>query len=449
MTIDEFARDIRAKKTTAVAMLDRCLQRIEADNARLNAFILVTADEARREAKRADEELAAGEDRGPLHGVPVSIKDLFDVRGTATTAASHVRDGHIATEDAPAISRLRRAGAVIIGKTNLHEFAFGTTNEDSGYGPARHPDDPTRSPGGSSGGSAVSLASGMALATLGTDTGGSIRIPAALCGTVGLKPSLGELTTDGVVPLSRTMDHVGPLTATVSDAWHMFHALRGDTRLKPLVPSAVERLRFAIPRSYFCDLLDAEVRQAFASSVDALRSAGATVEDVEIPSARFIATVYVHLVFGDAAPYHAAALETMPDRYTAPVRMRLEMARYVLAEDYTRALEGRAQLAREVDRALSGFHALILPTVPIPAPKIGANTVDIDGVKEPVRNAMLRLTQLFNITGHPAISLPCGRTAGGLPCGVQIAGTRGQTDQLLHIAAGVERVLGTPRIVRP
>jgi aspartyl-tRNA(Asn)/glutamyl-tRNA(Gln) amidotransferase subunit A len=448
LTIDEFARDIRAKKTTAAAMLDRCLQRIEAENGTLNAFILVTGDEARREAKRADQELAAGEDRGPLHGVPVSIKDLFDVRGTATTAASRVRDGHIASGDAPAISRLRRAGAVIIGKTNLHEFAFGTTNEDSGYGPARHPDDPTRSPGGSSGGSAVSLASGMALATLGTDTGGSIRIPAALCGTVGLKPSLGELTTDGVVPLSRTMDHVGPLTATVSDAWHVFHALRGDTRLKPLVPSAVERLRFAIPRAYFCDLLDAEVRQTFAASVDALRSAGATVEDVEIPSARFIATVYVHLVFGDAAPYHAAALDTMPERYTAPVRMRLEMARYVLAEDYTRALEGRAQLAREVDRALSGFNALILPTVPIPAPKIGAATVDIDGVKEPVRNVMLRLTQLFNITGHPAISLPCGRTAAGLPCGLQLAGTRGQTDQLLHVAAGVERVLATGRSAR-
>lgn len=446
MTIDEFARSVRAKETTAAAVLERCLQRIEAENERLNAFILVTADEARRAARQADEELAAGEDRGPLHGVPISIKDLFDVRGTPTTAGSRVRDGHVAAADAPAITRLRRAGAVIIGKTNLHEFAFGTTNEDSGYGPARHPDDPTRSPGGSSGGSAASLASGMALATLGTDTGGSIRIPAAICGTVGLKPSLGELSTAGVVPLSRTLDHVGPLTATVSDAWHVFHALRGDTSLKPLVPSAVARLRFAIPRAYFCDLLDTDVRRAFDASVDALRSAGATVEDVDIPSARFVATVYVHLVFGDAAPYHAAALETMPERYTTPVRMRLEMARYVLAEDYTRALEGRAQLGREVDRALSGYDALLLPTVPIPAPKIGATTVDFDGVKEPVRNVMLRLTQLFNITGHPAISLPCGRTAAGLPCGLQLAGTRGQTDQLLHVAAGVEPFVRSVRL---
>jgi aspartyl-tRNA(Asn)/glutamyl-tRNA(Gln) amidotransferase subunit A len=406
------------------------------------------ADEARREARRADQELAVGEDRGPLHGVPISIKDLFDITDTPTTAASRVRDGHVANSDATVITRLRRAGAVLIGKTNLHEFAFGTTNEDSGYGPARNPIDPTRSPGGSSGGSAASLVAGMALATLGTDTGGSIRIPAAVCGTVGLKPSYGELPTDGVVPLSRTMDHVGPLTFTVADAWHVFHALRGDTSLKPFAPSAAGPLRFGLPRKYFCDLLDGDVRQAFDASVDALRSAGATVHDVEIPNARFTATIYVHIVFGDAAPYHAAALEKMPERYTTPVRLRLEMARYVLAEDYTRALEGREALRREVDAALSGYDALMLPTVPIPAPPIGASTVDINGSREPIRNVMLRLTQLFNITGHPAISLPCGKTSAGLPCGLQLVGTRRQTDQLLHVAGAVERVLGGTNVRR-
>src|SRR5258708_1105970 len=196
--------------------------------------------------------------------------------------------------DALLISRLRRAGAVIIGKTNLHEFAFGTTNDDSAFGPARNPHDQTRSPGGSSGGSAVSLVSGMALATLGTDTGGSIRIPAAICGTVGLKPSYGELPTDGVIPLSRTLDHVGPLTLTVTDARPVFRGLRGDTHLRPLVPSAVDRLRFAVPRPYFCDVLDGDVRRLFDASLDAIRAMGATIDDVEIPSARFIATVYLH-----------------------------------------------------------------------------------------------------------------------------------------------------------
>ena len=186
-TIDAFGRQLRTGKTSAAEAVEGCLRRIAADNPRLNAFILVMADEARRAAKEADEELAAGTDRGPLHGVPISIKDLFDIKGAPTTAASRVREGHVAAADAHAITHLRQAGAVLIGKTNLHEFAFGTTNEDSAFGPARNPHDVTRSPGGSSGGSAVSVVAGMALATLGTDTGGSIRIPAAACGIVGLE----------------------------------------------------------------------------------------------------------------------------------------------------------------------------------------------------------------------------------------------------------------------
>ncbi len=441
MTVDEFGRLLRERRITAARVTESCLHRIASDNHSLNAFILVMADAARQQAAEADRELAAGTDRGPLHGVPISIKDLFDIQGTATTAASRVRDGHVAVYDAPIIARLRQAGAVIIGKTNLHEFAFGTTNEDSAFGPTRHPLDRSRSSGGSSGGSAVSVASGMALATLGTDTGGSIRIPAALCGTVGLKPSYGELSTDGVVPLSRTLDHVGPLTSTVTDAWHVFHALRGDTRIGPLEPARIETLRFGIPRAYFCAILDDDVRRAFDASVDALRDAGATTVDVEIASARLIAPIYLHIVFGDAAAYHAHTLETMPERYTAPVRLRLEMARYVLAEDYVRALQGRDVLRREVDAALSGVSALLLPTVPIPAPPLGAHSVQVGPTQEPVRNVMLRLTQLFNLTGHPAISLPCGRTPVGLPIGLQAVGTLGQTDALLHTARSIERVL--------
>ena len=222
LTIDEFGHRLRARELTAEQVTDACLRRIEEDNPRLNAFILVMADAARHQAREADRELAAGRDRGPLHGVPISIKDLIDVAGTPTTAASRVREGHVATHDAPVIVALREAGAVIIGKTNLHEFAFGTTNEESAFGPARNPHDDSRSPGGSSGGSAASVAAGMALATLGTDTGGSIRIPAAACGIVGLKPRHGEVSTDGVVPLSHRLDHVGPLARTVTDAWLVY-----------------------------------------------------------------------------------------------------------------------------------------------------------------------------------------------------------------------------------
>jgi aspartyl-tRNA(Asn)/glutamyl-tRNA(Gln) amidotransferase subunit A len=427
---------------TAAEITEVCLRRIEAENPRLNAFILVMAGEARRQAQEADRELAAGRDRGPLHGVPVSIKDLFDVAGTPTTAASKVRDGHVARSDASAIARLRNAGAVLIGKTNLHEFAFGTTNEESAYGPARNPHDPLRSPGGSSGGSAASVAAGMALASLGTDTGGSIRIPAAACGTVGLKPTYGEIPTDGAVPLSRTLDHVGPIALTVTDAAHLFHALRGVASAEMPVAPPAGRLRLRVPRQYFCDLLDDEVRARFEASLDVLRSGGATIEEIEIPHAAVTAAVYLHISFPEAAAYHADTLEAMPERYTAPVRLRLEMARHVLAEDYVRALDGREVLRREVNQALSDSTALILPTLPIPAPPIGANSVQVGTTRQPVRNMMLRLTQLFNLTGHPALSLPCGVTASGLPCGLQLVGRLGETDRLLDVGRSVELALG-------
>jgi aspartyl-tRNA(Asn)/glutamyl-tRNA(Gln) amidotransferase subunit A len=399
------------------------------------------ADEARRMAREADAELAAGRDRGPLHGVPISIKDIVDVRGVATTAASRVRDGHVAAADAPAITYLRHAGAIVIGKTNLHEFAFGTTNEDSAFGPARNPHDPSRSPGGSSGGSAASVASGMALASLGTDTGGSIRIPAAVCGIVGLKPTYGEVSVDGVVPLSRTLDHVGPLAQNVTDAWYLFHALLGRPAARPLSAAPLTSLRLGVLRRHFCEVLDEGVRASFEQALQGLRRAGARLEEVEIKHADSIAPVYLHIVLGDAAAFHAATLDSMPDRYTTPVRLRLEMGRHILAEDYVRALNGRDTLRRETDAALLGYDALVLPSVPIPAPPIGATHVRIGTVDEPVRNLMLRLTQLFDLTGHPAISLPIAPTPAGLPCAIQLAGARGHTDSLLNVALAVEHAV--------
>jgi aspartyl-tRNA(Asn)/glutamyl-tRNA(Gln) amidotransferase subunit A len=441
MTIEQFGRRFRARELTAVRVTEGCLRRIEADNPELNAFITVTADEALRQAREADQELAAGTDRGPLHGVPISIKDLFDVRGVPTTAGSRVREGHVAERDAPAIAHLRQAGAVFVGKTNLHEFAFGTTNEDSAFGLARNPHDRSRSPGGSSGGSAISVAAGMALATIGTDTGGSIRIPAAACGIVGLKPALGELPIDGVVPLSRTLDHIGPLAQTVTDAALVYHALMGDVSARPPAPMPIHGLRLGVPRRYFCDLLDDEVRARFEEALERLRVAGAQIDEVEIHHAAEIAPVYLHLVMADAAAYHAATLESMPEKYTPNVRLRLEMGRYVLGEDYVRALAGRVRIGREVDAALAQHDALILPSLPIPAPVLGATTVQVGAVTEPVRNLMLRLTQPFNITGHPAIALPSGLTANKLPCSVQLVGRRAQTDALLRVALASESLI--------
>lgn len=436
ITIEEFGRRLRAGEITAEHVTDQCLRRIEAENQRLNAFILVMADEARRQAREADRELAAGQDRGPLHGVPISIKDLIDVRGVSTTAASRVREGHVAECDAPAIAHLRKAGAVFVGKTNLHEFAFGTTSDESAFGPSRNPHDVNRSPGGSSGGSAASVASHMALATIGTDTGGSIRIPAAACGTVGFKPAYGEVPAEGVVPLSPRLDHVGPLAQTVFDAWLVYRGLTGGSTAKPPAPMPVSGLRLAVLRRYFCDLLDDEVRARFEEALTRLRAAGARIDEVEIRHAADTPPVYLHIVLADAAAYHAPTLERMPERYTKPVRLRLEMGRYVLAEDLVRALAGREILCREVDAALANHDALVLPTLAIPAPPIGAATLQVGGATEPVRNVMLRLTQLFNLSGHAAVALPAGRTSAGLPCSVQLVGA--QTESLFRVALGCE-----------
>jgi aspartyl-tRNA(Asn)/glutamyl-tRNA(Gln) amidotransferase subunit A len=439
-TVVALARAFRDGTTTAETVTERCLDTIAARDPAINAFITVLAEPARRQARAADRALAAGDDRGPLHGVPVSLKDLLDLRGTPTTAASRVRRSHVATADAPAVARLRAAGAVFVGKTNLHEFAFGTTNEDSAYGPVRHPLDLRRSPGGSSGGSAASILAGMAAASIGTDTGGSIRIPSAACGLVGLKPSLGVVPTDGVVPLSPTMDHVGPLCQSVEDAAVLFSLLRGAPVAAATGPP-LDRVRLGVPREYFLARLDAGVARAFDDACDRLRRAGVTLEDVRIPHANDIPPIYLHIVLAEAAACHESTLDQQPGDYTPAVRVRLEMGRYVLGEDYARALRGRQVLQREVGAALDGRSALLLPTLPVPATPLGADTVPMGEAEEPVRAATLRLTQLFNLTGHPAISLPCGRTPEGLPVGAQLAGHDGETDELLAVAHALEPVL--------
>jgi aspartyl-tRNA(Asn)/glutamyl-tRNA(Gln) amidotransferase subunit A len=444
MTIEEFGKRLRARAITSEQATNECLTRIEADNPALNAFILVMADEARAQARALDAEFAAGKDRGPLHGVPVSIKDIFDVRGTATTAASKVREGHVAERDAPAIAHLRQAGAVFVGKTNLHEFAFGTTGDETAFGAIRNPLDLSRSAGGSSSGAAVALVEGMCYGSVGTDTGGSIRIPAAACGVTGLKPTSGEISTEGVVALSATLDHVGPLAGSVTDAALLYYAmLDGDARIDRVPQPAPDPLWLAAPGPYFLDVLDGDVRRLFGAARAALERAGHSIADVAIAHADRIADVYLHIVLPEAAWYHAPMLKEHADKYSPAVRLRLEMGGYLLAEDYLRAMHARTALRRAVDRALEGVDALILPAMAIGAPPLGAASVDVDGRKEPVRAVMLRLTQLFNITGHPAIAIPCGRGADGLPRAIQLVGHRGSTERLIQVALAVERQLRT------
>ena len=294
-TIAEVARALRARHTTSEAVTERCLERIAERNPALNAFITVLGDEARAQAREADREMQTGRHRGPLHGVPISLKDLIDLRGMRTTAASRVRQHHIAASDALVTARLREAGAVFVGKTNLHEFALGTTNEDSAFGAVRHPLDPGRSPGGSSGGSAASVLGEMAYASIGTDTGGSIRIPSAACGLVGLKPGFGEIPTDGIVPLSTTLDHVGPICRSAEDAAILYDVLRGAA---PGARAAAARtgMRLGVLRGYFTALLDPQVALAFERACGRLRDEGVALEEIDIPHASDIAPAYLHIV---------------------------------------------------------------------------------------------------------------------------------------------------------
>ena len=440
MTVHGAPRDILAvaqlletRALSPVDVVQGCLARIEARR-ELNAFISVLADTALDDARQAEDEIMSGRYRGPLHGIPISVKDLVDVAGTDTTSGSAVPPRR-AQDDAPVVARLRDAGAIVIGKTNLHEFAFGTTGDETAFGPVRHPLDPGRSAGGSSSGAAVALVEGMCLGSIGTDTGGSIRIPSAACGTVGLKPGLGEVSCDGVVPLSSTLDHVGPMARTVADASVMFHAMRGQA---PRVPGAsTRRLAFGVPVPYFCDRLQPGVRAALERTRASLEAAGHRVTDAAIAHADWTADVYLHIVLPEASAYHARTLDAHADRYSPGVRLRLEMGRYVLAEDYLRAMRLRERLREAVDRAFDGVDALLLPALAITAPPLGAASVDVDGAREPIRATMLRLTQLFNITGHPAIALPAG-TSDRWPVGMQLVAPRGQTATLLEIAAAIE-----------
>lgn len=423
---------------TATELLEAALAAIAEHNPRTNAFVLVDEAGARAAARAVDEERRRGVDRGPLHGIPISIKDLIDVAGQPTTAGSRVRRGHVATTDAPVVRRLREAGAVLIGKTNLHEFALGTTSEESAYGPVRNPHDVARSAGGSSGGSAAAVATGMGVASIGTDTGGSIRIPAAACGVIGLKPSLGEVPTDGVVPLSKTLDHVGPLARTVEDAANVWAVLAG----RP-IPRIDQRRTFTLGAlgGYFTALLTADVRSAFEDALDRLRTCGVKVEPRTVQGTDSIVDTYTNISLPEAAHWHAPTLESRPTDYQAPVRERLERGRTIAAVSYVRAMETREQLRAAVDAALDGCDALVLPTLPIVAPLLGAVDVTMDlGETIPVRAAMLRLTQLFNVTGHPAISLPI--ESAGLPVGMQLVGQRGGTEALISLAAQCARMGG-------
>jgi aspartyl-tRNA(Asn)/glutamyl-tRNA(Gln) amidotransferase subunit A len=440
-TILDAAARLRNGTLRSAELVDRSLAAISRDQARTNAFIRVDAAGAREAAARADRELADGIDRGPLHGIPISIKDLIDIAGQPTTAASRVFVDRVAATDAPIVWRLRNAGAVLLGKTNLHEFALGTTSEDSAFGAVHHPLDESRSAGGSSGGSAVAVACGMGLASIGTDTGGSIRIPASVCGVVGLKPGYGEVPTEGIIPLSTTFDHAGPLARSVADAAALWSVLT-NRALAALDRRPARALRIKRLVGHFDRPVEPAVRVAFERALDALGRAGAAISDVELPETAGILEAYVNVVLPEGAAWHAPWLDSRAGDYTPLVRARFEAGRPIPAVSYIQALEFCRRLRAHIDAALEDADALVLPTLPITAPLLGSGEVTIDPAvadRTPVRSAMLKHTQPFNMTGHPAISLPL--SVAGLPVGFQLVGRHGGTPALLAIAEACERIM--------
>ncbi|WP_300302096.1 amidase [Ferrovibrio sp.] len=427
-----------AKPATARERLEACLARI-ADPAGegSRAFTRLYADRARTEAEAADARARQGLPLGPLDGRIVSVKDLFDMPGEPTTAGSKLlRDASPATTMAPAIARLRQAGAVIIGKTNMTEFAFSGVGINPHYGTPGNPADRSRIPGGSSSGGAVSVADGMAEITIGSDTGGSTRIPAAMCGIVGLKPSQYRVPTAGAFPLSFALDSIGPMAQTVANCALADAVMAGETPL-PLTPAPLAGLRLGIPRGPLLENMEPEVAQAFGTAIDRLGKAGAAPGEHPLPLLAEMQAVNARGGFAASEAFfvHRAALDKRPDEFDPIVRGRIERGRAIPAADYIFMQRRRAELIRAMDAALADLDALILPTTPIRAPKI-ADLAASEEAFTAANTLLLRNTAVMNFFDLCAISLPLPVT--GLPVGLMLVARNGHDRRLLRMAAGVE-----------
>ena len=430
LSIAEAARQIEERTLSPVELVQSALDRIEQVEGRLNAFVVVTADQALEAARQAEQEIADGGHRGPLHGIPVGIKDLYDVAGLPTTSSSAVRSEYLPAEDSACVARLREAGAVVVGKTHTHEFAYGVLTPTT-----RNPWDTGRVPGGSSGGSGAAVAAGECLLGMGTDTGGSIRIPASVCGTVGLKPTFGRVPRTGITSLCWSLDHAGPLTRTVRDAALGLQAVAGfDARdpgsAREPVPdftadldAGVRGLTLGVPANYFFDDVDPEVESAVREAVGVLEARGARLREVEIPYADQMMAVEFGVLVPEASAYHQEMLRESGERYTDDVRVFLEAGETVLATQYIRALRVRTLVQQAFRRAFEGIDALLCPTLPAAAAEVGQQTFTFPGGREKaVIDAWVGHSAPGNVTGLPALSVPCGFTSTGLPIGLQVIG---------------------------
>ncbi len=433
-SLADLAGAYREGRLSPVEVVETLLGRIETGDGSLNAFVTVTGERALQDASRAEAEFVAGRHRGPLHGIPVGLKDLIFTRGVRTTMGSAFFADHVPDHSAAVATRLEEAGTILLGKTSTHEFAYGPTGDRSYFGPTRNPRDQSRIPGGSSSGSAAAVAAGMIYGALGSDTGGSIRIPAALCGVVGMKPTFGLVSRSGVFPLSWTLDHVGPITRTVEDNALVLNALAGHDPDDPYsadrppedfsrgLGRGVSGSVIGVPQDFYFEHLDAEVGEKVGEAIEVFESLGARARPVEIPHLRETLEAQRLTLAVEAYAVHEERLRDEPDRYGEGVRERLLGGEGHKAHTYASAQQVKVRAMEEFRQALDGVDVLLTPAVPIAATLVYQEELDIGGYEETVRSAVTRLTGPTNFTGSPSLSVPCGPTAAGLPVGIQLIG---------------------------
>jgi len=431
----QVAAALRRRTVSPLELLEAYQQRI-GPAAELRAFITPPGERARREAQRAQQQLARRQ-AGALLGVPIAVKDLFATRGLRTTAGSRILRDWVPSKDAGLVTRLRAAGAVIFGKTNLHEFAYGVTTANPWWGVARNPRDVRRSPGGSSGGSAIAVVAGLCAAALGSDTGGSIRIPASLCGCVGLKPTYGLLPLDGVVPLGWSLDHAGPLARTVEDAGILLDALSGGRAWKQAQRVTTRGLRVGILHDSVVKPVQPGVSRLVQEAAAALGRNGLRIRDVRVPEMAWTVVTQLVTLRAEASAAHARWIRARPRAYGPDVRIRLQLGALIAGADYVLAQRMRAKIKDAVRGIFDEIDVLLLPTTPITAPIVGEGTVHWRSGAEPVDSALVRLTAPFNLTGVPALSVPYGEVS-GLPVGLQLVGRWNDEARVLAVGRLIE-----------
>ena len=434
LSAGDLSRLIKTREVSPVEVVDAHLERIGNTDGVLNSFITLLPEQAKTAARRAENEIQGGNYRGPLHGVPVGLKDLFNTAGVRTTSGSRIFDSFVPDQDCTVAARFLRAGAILIGKLNMHPFAYGPTGENEDYGHMHNPWNPELITGGSSGGSGSATAAGQCTITMGSDTGGSVRIPAALCGIVGLKPTYGLVSRHGLTPLSWSLDHPGPMVRSVEDAALALNAIAGHdpndvASAQVSVPDYtsaltgdVQGLRIGIPREYLQAPLDPEVSQAFQQAIGVLEEMGANVTEVDFPMFQHAQAISGAILMAEASACHRDLLAANADQLYPPVRLRLEAGLFITSADYLKAQQARSLFNREVRQLLEEVDLLAGPTEPVTAPRILASEVQAGEQKIGTTAALTQFTRPYNITGSPAISIPCGFSQAGLPIGLQLAG---------------------------